>query len=193
MARSPLVTNVLENHTTINIGDDKDIRRSFYKTLGRLLFGGAQMSNFHSFVMPWQKQLEGIKVTRAPLLLLTSQTAIMTGNNREKGRKALAQILNDMRGFVTAIYSMERGYSAFFDWFYDETLLHEWLGQLMSQAANVGLTPEVCFLAILANLVRNAGLSYTSFSNFLRTIITVSLSLSRRLMVSAFSVPQHKS
>jgi hypothetical protein len=62
MARSPLVTNVLENHTTITVGDDKLIRRSFYKTLGRLLFGGAQMSNFHAFVMPWQKQLEQIKV-----------------------------------------------------------------------------------------------------------------------------------
>eukprot|EP01127_Copromyxa_protea_P017596 TRINITY_DN5388_c0_g1_i1.p1 TRINITY_DN5388_c0_g1~~TRINITY_DN5388_c0_g1_i1.p1 ORF type:complete len:1092 (-),score=154.28 TRINITY_DN5388_c0_g1_i1:102-3377(-) len=133
MARSQLVTNVLENHTTIAVGEDKEIRRSFYKTLGRLLFGGAQMSNFHAFVMPWQKQLEQVK------------GAIMSGNKVEEGRQALSQILNDMRGFVVAIYSMERGYSAFFDWFYDETGLHEWLAQLMSQAANVGLEPEECW------------------------------------------------
>lgn len=67
----------------------------------------------------------------------------MSGNNRDHGRQALSQILNDMRGFVLAIYSMERGYSAFFDWFYDETQLHEWLAQLMAQAGNVGLEPNV--------------------------------------------------
>lgn len=72
----------------------------------------------------------------------------MSGNNSRDARAALTQILNDMRGFVLAIYSMERGYSAFFDWFYDETQFHEWLAQLMSQAGNVGLEPEDCWAII---------------------------------------------
>jgi hypothetical protein len=99
-----------------------------------------------------------------------------------------------MRGFVLAIYSMERGYSVFFDWFYDETGLHEWLAQLMSQAANVGLEPEVQLSSIdNPPSFRNAGQLYTLSRSSLQTTTIAYHFPSPLRMVFVFSEPLHSS
>eukprot|EP01126_Amoeba_proteus_P039627 TRINITY_DN4193_c0_g1_i12.p1 TRINITY_DN4193_c0_g1~~TRINITY_DN4193_c0_g1_i12.p1 ORF type:complete len:614 (-),score=122.64 TRINITY_DN4193_c0_g1_i12:191-2032(-) len=135
MNNSPLVTNILENHATIDLGRNKITRRSFYKTLGRLMFSGSLISNFHAFVLPWQQTLEQIKVG-------------LMSENRRKALDALKQVLNDLRGLVESITSKDRGYLTFFDWFHEETQYHDWLGQLIAQADQLKLEEEDCWTII---------------------------------------------
>jgi len=135
VSESPLIIHILEHHAELKLAVADRTRRAFYKTLARLLFS-VENNNFLAFVTPWSQRIDLI------------QAALANRTEVPKACKALISIFNDLRGVISSIYSKDKGYVSFFEWFHQETQYHEWTAQLLAQAAQIGLEDDECIAII---------------------------------------------
>jgi len=73
----------------------------------------------------------------------------LMSENRKKALVLLGQALSDLRGLTESMYSKDRGFSQFFEWFYNETGFYEWLAQILTQSQQLQLECEDCWPIIL--------------------------------------------
>lgn len=146
MGKNKLVAKILREHTDINLGDDPRTRVSFYRTIGRLLFAQKTDVTFSEFVAPLAHQLSQV---------MTHLTA--NANDAHTARRLLTQVMLDLRGLVSSIFSSSGGYVRFFEWFYTETKCYEWLVKVMEQASPLQLERETVWtiMKFVAELVHN--------------------------------------
>eukprot|EP01130_Rhizamoeba_saxonica_P007795 TRINITY_DN3158_c0_g1_i1.p1 TRINITY_DN3158_c0_g1~~TRINITY_DN3158_c0_g1_i1.p1 ORF type:complete len:537 (-),score=88.47 TRINITY_DN3158_c0_g1_i1:8-1573(-) len=143
LGKSDLVTNMVEHHVDVEIGDVTRMRISFYKTLGRLFFGEKTKSNFFNFIGPFSHILDQIK------------GAVVSGNgNKEQILSSLKKVTTDIRGVVSSINDNE-SYSKFFDWFYLETSYFDWLIHVLSMPEFVTPDEWIAIMKLIGEIVRN--------------------------------------
>uniref|UniRef100_A0A6B2KX45 Exportin-7/Ran-binding protein 17 TPR repeats domain-containing protein n=1 Tax=Arcella intermedia TaxID=1963864 RepID=A0A6B2KX45_9EUKA len=139
MGKSAVVCKMLERHMELDVGGARRSREAFYKTLSCLLFSTNNKTlDFYAFIAPMKNTMEQIRTT-----LMNPSV------QHDHAKMLLRRILSDLRGFVSAIFNKDRGFPAFFDWFYHETGYYEWLVQLLTKAPQLKLETEDAWSIIL--------------------------------------------
>jgi hypothetical protein len=136
MSKLPMIAHLLENHVSLDIGDNVKTRSSFYKSVGRIMFSKI-FESFDIFVKPFNHRLQKVKdILMAP----NSPPGLIAD-----ARFMLRMCLNDLRGVSKSIWSRDNGYLKFFEWFVEDLGYYEWLAQVLEKSVPIGLSIEECW------------------------------------------------